>query len=132
MILQLNYPVFCKIWRCDLSLIMCRCLSVVYMVFLNYLFRWWNEESIQNWERKPLYYTLNIVKNPVNSFWLHIFPRKISSVSVEYFSAICYDEKQAHIVCGVHLVIFSTSFQWKSINLLFHIFRQEIDCICKT
>ena len=28
---------------------------------------------------------------------------------------------------GVHLVIiFSTSFQWKSINLLFHIFRQEI------
>ena len=46
------------------------------MVFLNYLFRWWNEESIQNWERKPLYYPLNIVKNPVDSFWLHIFPEK--------------------------------------------------------
>ena len=45
---------------------------------------------------------------------------------MEYFSTICYGEKQAHIVCGVHLVIFSTSFQWKSINLLFHVFRQEI------
>ena len=37
-----------------------------------------------------------------------------------------YNERQAPIVHGVHLVIFSISFQRKSINVLFHIFRQEI------
>ena len=49
-------------------------------------------------------------------------------INVEY--AICYDERQAPIVHGVHLVIFSTSFQLKSINLLFHIIIQTGDyCI---
>ena len=42
------------------------------------------------------------------------------------FSAICYDERQAPIVRGMHLVIFSRSYHWKSVNLLFHVFRQEI------
>ena len=57
----------------------------------------------------------------------HIFPEKFHhKLMWSIFSAICYDERQAPIVRGVHLVIFSTSFQWKSINLLFHIFRQEI------
>ena len=39
-------------------------------------------------------------------------------------------ERQAPIVHRVHLVIFSTSFQLKSINLLFHIIIQTGDyCI---
>ena len=53
------------------------------------------------------------------------FPRKklISSWMWSIFSAtcICYDERQAPIVCRVHLVIFSTSLQWKSIKFTFFI-----------
>ena len=97
---------------------MCSCLSAVYVVFLNNSFWWWNKESIWNWDRNPLYYTLNIVKNPVEFFST---PQPWS-----IFSAICYDERQAPIVRGMHLVIFSRSYHWKSVNLLFHVFRQEI------
>lgn len=42
-------------------------------------------------------------------------------LNVENFSAIYYDERQAPVARGVHLVIFSTSFQWNSIHLLFRI-----------
>ena len=42
------------------------------------------------------------------------------------FSAICYDERQAPIVHGVHFLILSTSFLLKSIIFLFRAFRQEI------
>ena len=29
---------------------------------------------MENWDRNPLYYTLNILKKPMDSFEIHIFP----------------------------------------------------------
>ena len=124
MILRFNYPVFCKIWPCDLSLIMCCFWSVVYMAFLNYSFWWWNEESISNWDRNPPHYTLNIIKNPTDSFRLHIFPEKFHHKCRVFF---LWWETSSHCAWSAFGNIFNkVSFQWKSINLLFHIFRQEI------
>ena len=90
---------------------MCRCLSVVYMVFLNYLFLVMKRGVNSELREKATLLYLKHCKEPSRLLLTPHFPRKISSISVEYFSAICYDEKQAHIVCGVHLVMFSTSFQ---------------------
>ena len=79
------------------------------MVFLNYLFLVMKRGV--NSELREKATLLKHCKEPSRLLLTPHFPRKILSISVEYFSAICYDEKQAHIVCGVHLVIFSTSFQ---------------------
>ena len=59
------------------------------------------------------------------------FSQKNLIINGEYiFSTICYYERlQAPIVHRVHLVLFSTSFQWKSINLLFHIIQTGNYCI---
>ena len=70
----LNYPVFCKILPCDLSLVTRRCLPVVSIVCIIHFGDQTTEESIENWNRNPLYYSLNILKNPIGSFWVHIFP----------------------------------------------------------
>ena len=84
-------------------------LIVNYELFISVI----HAESIENWYRKPLYYTFNILKNPMNPFGL---------LNMEYY----YDERQAPVARGVHLVTFSKSFQWNSIHLLFRTFRQEI------
>ena len=65
--------------------------------------------------------TLLYFKHCKEPNWLFSTPQPWS-----IFSAICYDERQAPIVRGMHLVIFSRSYHWKSVNLLFHVFRQEI------
>ena len=104
------------------------CIHGIFEIFISVMKQGVNSEL----REKATLLSFKHCKEPSRLLLTPHFPRKISSISMEYFSAICYDEKQAHIVCGVHLVIFSTSFQWKSINLLVHIFRQEIDCICRT
>ena len=53
-----------------------RYLSVVCLILLNHSCLYSNEESIENWDRNSLYYTLNILKNPIDSFGLHSFPDK--------------------------------------------------------
>ena len=65
--------------------------------------------------------TLLYFKHCKEPNWLFSTPQPWS-----IFSAICYDERQAPIVRGMRLVIFSRSYHWKIVNLLFHVFRQEI------
>ena len=87
-----------------------RCLSVVCMVFLNYSFWYSNEESIEIGDRNPLYYTLNSLKKPMDSFGLHILPENFS-LKRGVFLALSIMMRQAPVARGVYLVIFSTSVQ---------------------
>ena len=89
-----------------MSLPIC-CIHGIFELFISVMKRGVNSELR---EKASLLYFKHC-KEPSRLLLTPHFPRKISSVSVEYFSTICYDEKQAHIVCGMHLVIFSTSFQ---------------------
>ena len=97
------------------------CIHGIFELFISVTKRGVNSEL----REKATLLSFKHCKEPIRLLLTPHFPRKISSISVEYFSAICYHEKQAHIVCGVHLVIFSTSFQWKSINLLVHIIYSD-------
>ena len=68
------------------------------------------KETYESYTFQPL---MSFWKNPMNPFGL---------LNMEYYC----DERQAPVARGVHLVIFSKSFQWNSIHLLFRTFRQEI------
>ena len=60
---------------------------------LNYSFRYSKEESIENWDTDPLYYTLNILKNPMDSFGFHISPENFHFKREVFLALSCWRDK---------------------------------------